>query len=82
LFFRRLSKFDDKINIQLNSIWIITDFEKAVINASCCELPNAINKFLMIWHLFALLFLSSNKISAGFKILKANMPPEASDMIQ
>ncbi|CAG8499324.1 17715_t:CDS:2, partial [Cetraspora pellucida] len=32
--YRSLSEFADEINIQLNPTWIITDFEKAVINAS------------------------------------------------
>ncbi|CAG8665280.1 337_t:CDS:2, partial [Cetraspora pellucida] len=87
-----LSEFADEINIQLNPMWIITDFEKAIINASHCKLPNAINKLLlssmpnwmalMIQHLFALPFLSPNKIPAGFEILKANMLSETSDMIQ
>ncbi|CAG8510284.1 19364_t:CDS:2, partial [Cetraspora pellucida] len=86
-------------------------FEKAVINALRCKLPNAINKLcyfhlcqigwckiqeyglvttygnnihfsLMIWHLFVLPFLPPNEISASFEILKANMPPKASDIIQ
>ncbi|CAG8740146.1 19584_t:CDS:2, partial [Cetraspora pellucida] len=37
---------------------------------------NNIHFSFMIWHLFALPFLSPNEIPAGFEILKANMPSE------
>ncbi|CAG8699570.1 5788_t:CDS:2, partial [Cetraspora pellucida] len=76
LFFRSLSEFADEINIQLNPMWIITDFEKAEYGL-VTTYGNDIHFSLMIWHLFALPFLPPNKIPAGFEILKANMPPEA-----
>ena len=42
--FQSLIYFSEENDIQLIPPFIITDFEKAAINASCSEFPNVINK--------------------------------------
>ena len=109
--FRDLSEFAEERHIQLMPSHIITDFEKAAINASNEEFPGVINKgcffhlgqsgwrkiqdcglairygndehfSLMLRHLFALAFLPPEEIPTVFDILKPNMPPEASNVVQ
>ncbi|PKY60309.1 hypothetical protein RhiirA4_483879 [Rhizophagus irregularis] len=77
--FQNLINFGDEHNIDLQPQYVLTNFEKASINAVHIELHGYTsdeNISLFVRHIPALAFLPCDNIPAAFDELRSNMPPD------